>query len=906
MRLLILTAICLSCCQAIFGQHKILYQGVVLDSKAKPVNEAVIVKLTDRVIQSHQYFPPNSIKSDKSGNYDILLEAGDWIQIWPYPKYDPNQFSVYEFRVDPFDPESGILYTLESSASIERNINFGVDSVSFASDGRPFVRKGKIGNRYTAIKFLKDVPHLYSSDKPSYSTIAIGLQFGLVATKAIERIKLQETFTQGLSSNGMLIPEPTTAFSWGSHINESGSINRFRNQIFEQGNQANAGLDLNYRSLRLGTIVYHIDWRTQQGILSPNTGNTINSYLRYENSISKNHKLEGVATFTDVNEHMPLIGTNYANFIRNAYATPFNVDGRNNTSILSDSYENPWTSIAQNRDQLANRKYAVHLTHTYNTRSFELKPSVAFQTQGFTMDYGLFSTLPSNNQFRFYERQLNSNQLDIATHTNLKLTSNPDLLLVNNILYTRQHLGITKDMFRNTTETQYPRDGQRTEVLYHRLTNQSLELQSGLNYIENKHNYPWKIKWLNSLLMTDRSHQRIAYNILTEVHKTIDTDLYDRPVIWGKFQLNHTEPNQIENDIQFSTLHQPIENFSFYLPHHELLLMEPVNRLQQKINYEVGITADAYRHQWGINFYQHFVKNAFVPYYENDHYTWINGANYKQHGVRVYGGYTTDSYRNTLGWNTRLDFHHYRNETTKLHVPGNRLPFAGFENISKNFIVGRPIGTIVGAAFEKNQEGSIIIAPSGFPMLSNDLQVIGDPNPDFVLISQNNFTFKGYSLSMSWEWSKGGQVWNGTSQTLNYYGRSLTSSMERNTTGYVFQGVNTLGQPNDIRVDFYDPDLDISENRWVRYGPFGIAEDAIEDASYLRFSKLVAGKEFVLNHKTINSIKVSLFAENLLLISPYSGNFSQSTLLGQSNAVGLDYFNNPLIRKFGATIHFNL
>ncbi|MFP3570150.1 hypothetical protein SB772_39580, partial [Paraburkholderia sp. SIMBA_030] len=95
-------------------------------------------------------------------------------------------------------------------------------------------------------------------------------------------------------------------------------------------------------------------------------------------------------------------------------------------------------------------------------------------------------------------------------------------------------------------------------------------------------------------------------------------------------------------------------------------------------------------------------------------------------------------------------------------------------------------------------------------------------------------------------------------------GRSQRSADERNTKNYVFQGVNSNGNVNQIPVDFYDPNQNVSQNRWTRYGFLGVAEDYVEKADYVRINSIsLTAKLNIGNFK--RALGITLYVNNILL-----------------------------------------
>jgi hypothetical protein len=194
----------------------------------------------------------------------------------------------------------------------------------------------------------------------------------------------------------------------------------------------------------------------------------------------------------------------------------------------------------------------------------------------------------------------------------------------------------------------------------------------------------------------------------------------------------------------------------------------------------------------------------------------------------------------------------------------------------------------------------MIIGANGFPLVDPNLSLIGNPTPDFVMKMNNSVSWKNISLNLDWEWRKGGDVWNGTQAVLDYYGRSATTAQLRNTTGYVFGGVLEDGHTNSKPVSFYDPNLSIDENRWVRYGYIGVAEEYIQKADHIRINNL--GINYKLSFKKyIQTVSLIAYTGNLLIWKAYKGTDPNQLLHDQANVNGLDFFNLPSVKSFGFT-----
>jgi len=144
-------------------------------------------------------------------------------------------------------------------------------------------------------------------------------------------------------------------------------------------------------------------------------------------------------------------------------------------------------------------------------------------------------------------------------------------------------------------------------------------------------------------------------------------------------------------------------------------------------------------------------------------------------------------------------------------------------------------------------------------------------------------------------------MWNGTQAVLDYYGRSAASASARNTNNFIFDGVLEDKQPNNIPVAFYDVNTPVEQNRWVRYGYGGVGEEYIQRADVLRLNNISIRYKHWLN-KYIQQLTVSLYANNIIVYTPYKGADPGQLLYDYANASGLDYFNLPSLKSFGCTV----
>jgi len=251
-----------------------------------------------------------------------------------------------------------------------------------------------------------------------------------------------------------------------------------------------------------------------------------------------------------------------------------------------------------------------------------------------------------------------------------------------------------------------------------------------------------------------------------------------------------------------------------------------------------------------------------------------------------------------------------KNKGKVIDLKGNisSIPIAGFSTISNDLIVGEQTGTIVGSAFLRDANGSIVIDNEGYPIVDPEKRIIGNSTPDFNMSMDNKFNIGKFRFGFLIDFQKGGDVWNGTKNVLDYTGRSEESANLRGVTNFIFDGVDQLSNTNTIAVDFVNPQQDITLNRWVRYGFDGVDEEAIIDGTFINFKSINVSYDFANedNGRFFKQLELSLYAHNLISITKEKGISPYSSLFDYATGKGLDYFNMPIVKEIGFKINIKI
>lgn len=305
-----------------------------------------------------------------------------------------------------------------------------------------------------------------------------------------------------------------------------------------------------------------------------------------------------------------------------------------------------------------------------------------------------------------------------------------------------------------------------------------------------------------------------------------------------------------------------------------------------------------------------------------------------------------------FGWD--LGFQWARNRNTVLDLkgldPNAFVELPGSFLVSQGLQVGQPFGVLRGAGLVKcgitpagdaaidaacdgAPTGAVYLAANGFPVLDDNVRIIGDPNYDWTGSARTTFRIKGLQVSGLVDVRTGGAIWNGTRGALYSYGTHKDTEQRSTCTG---SAASCTGNEHRFGSDFWfngpvvgpGTELDASGNRvgklvpigesWYRVGSGttfnGNDEDFIEDAGFVRLREVslqyTLDQPWVRRSLGFSSIDLRIAGRNLLTSTDYRGldpetNLNQSDGTSGGQRRGLDYFNNPQSRSWVFTVTLN-
>lgn len=338
-------------------------------------------------------------------------------------------------------------------------------------------------------------------------------------------------------------------------------------------------------------------------------------------------------------------------------------------------------------------------------------------------------------------------------------------------------------------------------------------------------------------------------------------------------------------------------------------------------SYEAGFDVRFWRDRLNLDFtyYNALTKDQIIslPIGISSGYNQqvVNGGKVRTEGVEIIAGLTpiiTDEFR----WTTTFNFSKSVATVEDLPQDDGRLTL-GLSRIydSANQTVffqveeGGRVGDFYGTGYLKNENGDFILTDDGRYIADNNLQKLGNYNPDFMLGWNNQFSYGNWNLSFLFDWRQGGEIVSRT-RALGNVGGQLAETAFRPEGGIIAQGVVNTGTADNPN---YVPNTTAvtAESYYRQFYDRNHEENNIYDASYLKLRQFSVGYTFKLNDGFIGlkegvDVNLSLVGRNLFAITE-NPHFDpeQLAVQGQSFVSGVEDMSYATTRSIGFKAGFN-
>jgi iron complex outermembrane receptor protein len=208
--------------------------------------------------------------------------------------------------------------------------------------------------------------------------------------------------------------------------------------------------------------------------------------------------------------------------------------------------------------------------------------------------------------------------------------------------------------------------------------------------------------------------------------------------------------------------------------------------------------------------------------------------------------------------------------------------------VSQRILPGQPLGTFFGPEFvsvddqgkqvfnDYDADGNLVGQTTSVG--SDDFVVLGDANPDFVMGIRSTVRWGQFDANVLFRWEQGGLVFNNTALVYATKGNAL---QDKNFLASALSDPTGINEPS------------IYSSRWL------------ESRSFFRLQNITLGYTFNLPGLMSgmgNTARAYVSADNLLLLTGYSGYDPEAHSASGLASRGIDYLSYPRARLFRAGI----
>ena len=277
--------------------------------------------------------------------------------------------------------------------------------------------------------------------------------------------------------------------------------------------------------------------------------------------------------------------------------------------------------------------------------------------------------------------------------------------------------------------------------------------------------------------------------------------------------------------------------------------------------------------------------------------TEINAAEVSNKGIEAQLNIVP--FKGEFTWDATFNFTRNKNIVESLVDGVEEIPFAGYSNLGNFAIPGQPFGVIQGTPYQRGPNGGLLVNTAGSYEPDSDIDIIGDPNPNYTANWLNTISYKGVSLFFQWSYTDGGDILSYTTGTMLARGLTTDTDFDR-FLPLILRGEDSEGNVNTVQGYAGDYFFDAY---------FNADEGLIFDATVVRLREVALSYALpanLLERTPFGSISLRLSGENLFYKAPNfpkGVNFDpEVSSLGVGNGRGFDYLTGPTAKKYGATL----
>ena len=285
----------------------------------------------------------------------------------------------------------------------------------------------------------------------------------------------------------------------------------------------------------------------------------------------------------------------------------------------------------------------------------------------------------------------------------------------------------------------------------------------------------------------------------------------------------------------------------------------------------------------------------------------INAGNIQNEGVElmIYG--TILDNPKGLSWDVNTNIAFNRNKIIDLYEGINEVGLSRgiWDDIRVVAKTGSLYGDIYGKKYQRVEEGEhagkIIVDKEGLPLLTSELEKLGNQQPDALIGLTNSFRYKNLSLSFLIDARIGGEMYSATTASLYRSGNAAGTVINGERNSFVVSDAVVMNDDGSYSANTKETTPQLY---WERLGGnnFGVGEAFTYDATNIRLRTISLGYDLnknLLNKTPFQRMYLSATANNVWMIAcKMEGIDPESVSSTNTNVSGVELGAAPTSRSF--------
>ncbi|MBR9914148.1 MAG: SusC/RagA family TonB-linked outer membrane protein [Algicola sp.] len=323
-----------------------------------------------------------------------------------------------------------------------------------------------------------------------------------------------------------------------------------------------------------------------------------------------------------------------------------------------------------------------------------------------------------------------------------------------------------------------------------------------------------------------------------------------------------------------------------------------------------------------INGSPRITLDASASFYTNDNQilnTSVSNSTGVTQSIINVGETETDAYEIDLGitpirtdnfrWSANVGYASQKTIVNKVTDQSAQVSIDNFGGPARFAVEGQEFPVILGSAYERDEEGRVVLNQDGSPRVASGTKILGKTTPDYILNFGTELTYKGFTFRATADYRTGHVYYSNVYNDLTLQGRSFITA-ENGRGNFIFPNSTIIGSGVTNTTVLTGPSYG-GPTPYAEYQSFvqspqfgGVDENFVLDATAFKLREVALSYDVptrFLEKSFVQALSVGFSGRNLLTILPKENRGYDDPEVG--GGIGV-FAQNPPTRFY--TMNINL